>query len=130
MKIKQILKNQDGNTIVESSVVMPLVIMSFICVCLIIIFLVNEAFAVADLHTGLRKAEGNKSETRISQSILKQVHYTENYNLGKKVMNSTKNVNVQGNFLLPNRLKKQVTAKVYEMDEKKIVMYKDFIENL
>ena len=125
MKCLKKLKEEDGSTMVEAALVMPLLLISLIAIVLTIVFLVESLFMSANIHMYLKSKSGDMSETRISKSIESFNDTVDRRNM-VKVICVKENYKMKGGYLLPKVLKKEVTADSYVINEKKIIRYKDF----
>lgn len=126
MKRLNKLKEEDGSTMVEAALVMPLVLISLIAIILTIVFLVESLFMTANVHMYLKSAAGEMSKTRISRTI-ESYHSTTNRRNMAKVVAVEENYLMKGGYLLPRVLNNKVTADSYVINEKKIIRYKDFL---
>ena len=121
------LKEEDGSTIVEASLVMPLVLLSMIAIVLTIVFLVESLFVESNVHSYLKYKAGVISNTRIVRSVESYQEQTGRRNM-VKIVAVDLNHYMKGGYLLPQRLKTKVAADSYVINEKKIIRYKDFFD--
>lgn len=119
------LKEEEGSTIVEAAMVMPLVLISLTAMVIIMVFLVESLFMQSDIHLYLKAEEGLLSETRISKSV-ESFEATQGRRNMVKVLSVKKRKYMKGGYLLPRTLKDDFDADAYVINEKKIIRYKDF----
>lgn len=119
------LKEEDGSTIVEAAMVMPLVLISLIAMLITMVFLVESLFMQSNIHLYLQAKAGEESETRISKSVESFEATSQRRNM-VKVVSVEKTKYMKGGYLLPRTFKKNVDADAYVINEKKIIRYKDF----
>ena len=119
------LKEEDGSTIVEAAMVMPLVLISLIAMLITMVFLVESLFMQSNIHLYLQAKAGEESETRISKSVESFEATSQRRNM-VKVLSVEKTKYMTGGDLLPRTFKKNVDADAYVINEKKIIRYKDF----
>ena len=119
------LREENGSTIVEAAMVMPLLIISLIAIVITIVFLVESLFMQSNIHLYLQEKAGIKSETRIIKSV-ESFNETEDRRNMVKVLSVNKTNYMKGGYLLPRTLRDDFDADAYVINEKKIIRYKDF----
>lgn len=125
MKYLKKIKEEDGSTMVEAALVMPLVLISMIAIVLTVVFLIESLFMNANVHMYLKSKAGELSETRISKSV-ESYEYTKDRRNMAKVIVINEHYKMKGGYLLPKVLREDITADSYVINEKKIIRYKDF----
>ena len=121
------LKEEDGSTMVEASLVMPLLLISLIAIVLTIVFLVESLFFGSNIHMFLKSQAGELSKTRIVRSVESYDVTTGRRNM-VKVLSVNEKYLMKGGYLLPKVLETTINADSYVINEKKIIRYKDFFD--
>lgn len=118
--------NQKGSTIVEASLVFPIIILSIMAMIAILMFLFEEAAAQAELHLVIRTEAGRQTGTFHGSSGSSTVSVGRGFYGIHSVMNGKSSVTFEEIEILPLPVHKSLVAYQHLIDERKYARYIDF----
>lgn len=121
------LISKRGTTMVESTVVFPLVIMCIAAVICILAFMYKEVGDNVRVHMEINKQRGLETETvfTYNKALYGVYTYTGRHNLIKCCFGE-KTLRFQGRGLLKSSFSKNLDSRGYVVDEKKTIRFADF----
>ncbi len=126
--IKNNLKNEDGSSIVEAVIVLPIVILAVLCTVAISTYLCNAVFTSVDMHKNMARASGEETQTRILEGTQTRDYAISDGNIrGVSCKSASTTITGPAGFLLENQMRGEIEARIYVIDEKKITRYKDLL---
>ena len=124
------LKDDNGSAVVEAVMVLPIVILALMSAIVIVSYISGRVFVVVDAHKHLRDEAGRETETRAAYEIEEEGNVSDGYHNGRKIKKTDFTTERQKSFLIKNRMKKDKSARVYVIDEKKTTRYMDLLEEI
>ncbi len=126
--IKSILKSEEGSSIVEAVIVLPIVILAVLCTVAISTYLCNAVFTSVDMHKNMTRAAGEETQTRILEGAPKRDYAISDGNVrGVSCKSASTTIRGPAGFLLEKQMRGEIEARIYVIDEKKITRYKDLL---
>ncbi len=126
--LRGIIKDEDGSSIVEAVIVLPIVILAVLCTVAISTYLCNAVFASVDMHKNMTRAAGEQTQTRILEgSPIRDYAISDGNVRGVSCKSASKTITGPAGFLLEKQMREEIEARIYVIDEKKITRYKDLL---
>lgn len=121
--------NKKGGTMVEASLVFPLIILTLMAMIAILIFLFKDAAGQAELHLVIRTEAGSETGTFHGQPGSSNVSVHSGMKGIHRVMDGNTTVMFQGLGIITRNFHKPIAGYQYLTDERKYVRYIDFFKS-
>ena len=123
------MKKRKGTAVVEAALVLPIVILSVMAVIYILLFIYNEVAAGAKVHVAANAEMGRQTGASVTKRHIPHgISVSEgNAPLGKAYF-GTAAVKFRKSGLFKNSITENIETYTYEVDEKKLIRYRDFFK--
>lgn len=118
--------NKKGGTVVEATLVLPVIILSLMGIIGILMFLFEDAASQANLHSVIRTEAGRETGTFHGQAGSYSVTVDRSIKGIHSVMKGESTVTYHGAGMISRTFEKSLTGYQYLTDERKYVRYVDF----
>ena len=124
------MKNKKGTTIVEASMIFPIVIAGVMAVLYIIIALYSSLSLQTSMHLSLRKESGELSETVYRAEAIKKFEFESDQIRLRPIITMGEEATYRIKGIFANKITRRETGRSYVIDEAEIVRIRSEVKEV